>query len=284
MNVGTADQTFSVAFSNSGGQETGVYVAVYKVGSGCSLLNTATGKVNGSWGQTGTINIPYRFTLHNIGASQNNSQIHLSHNTCRSSVPCPPRPYFWQAGSTIVQVCPTGGFCSGHWVHGLKHWINNDGDPVLGASHIRAYTDLTKISLITPVVYMSKVNIPFDQHMSWNNSKDSDAAPYYSTSAAITNTGTPVFPFPAAWYNEGLIFPFDGSGVRREHHTFTSGRSQRFNAKWAIGQISQTGKFSIFASDWMNTLGCENGSSGPCKVGNVYGHGYRSDVFVVELK
>ena len=62
MNVGTADQSFSVAFSNTGGQEIGVYVAVYKVGSGCSLLNTATGRVTGSWGQVGTISVPYRFS------------------------------------------------------------------------------------------------------------------------------------------------------------------------------------------------------------------------------
>jgi len=284
MNVGTADQSFSVAFSNSGGQETGVYVAVYKVGSGCSLLNTGTGRVTGSWGQVGTISVPYRFTLHNVSASQDNSRVLLSHNKCISSISCPPHPYFWRAGTTDVLTCPSGGLCSGHWVDGLSHWINNDGDPVLGASHIRPYTDMTKISLITPVITMSRVSIPFDQHMSWNNNKGSDAVPYYSTSASISNTGTPVFPFPAAWYNEGLVFPFDGSGVRREHHTFTSGRNQRFNAMWAIGQISQTGRFSIFTSDWMNTLGCENGSSGPCIVGNTNGHGYRADVFVVELK
>jgi len=40
----------------------------------------------------------------------------------------------------------------------------------------------------------------------------------------------------------------------------------------------------LVTSDWMNTLGCENGSSGPCVVGNTNGHGYRADVFVVELK
>jgi len=131
---------------------------------------------------------------------------------------------------------------------------------------------------------MSPVAVPFDQYMFWNNNKGTDTVPYYSISASITEAGAPIFPFPAAWYDEGLIFPFDGSGVRREHHTFTSGRNQRFNAKWAIGQISQTGRFSIFTSDWMNTLGCENGSSGPCTVGSMNGHGYRADVFVVELK
>jgi len=284
MNVGAADQTFSIAFSNSGGQETGIYVAVYKVGSGCSLLNTATGKVTGNWGQVGIINVPYRFTLHNISGSRNNSQLLLSHNKCTSIISCPPRPYFWRAGTTSIQICPVGGLCTGHWVDGFTHWINNDGDPVLGASHIRPYTQVTKISLITPLIDMSQVAVPFDQHMSWNNNKGTDTVPYYSISASITEAGAPIFPFPAAWYDEGLIFPFDGSGVRREHHTFTSGRNQRFNAKWAIGQISQTGRFSIFTSDWMNTLGCENGSSGPCTVGSMNGHGYRADVFVVELK
>jgi hypothetical protein len=284
MNVGAADQTFSIAFSNSGGQETGIYVAVYKVGSGCSLLNTATGKVTGNWGQVGIISVPYRFTLHNISGSRNNSQLLLSHNKCTSIISCPPRPYFWRAGTTSIQICPVGGLCTGHWVDGFTHWINNDGDPVLGASHIRPYTQVTKISLITPLTDMSQVAVPFDQHMSWNNNKGTDTVPYYSISASITEAGAPIFPFPAAWYDEGLIFPFDGSGVRREHHTFTSGRNQRFNAKWAIGQISQTGRFSIFTSDWMNTLGCENGSSGPCTVGSMNGHGYRADVFVVELK
>ena len=284
MTVGDADQTFSIGFSNAGGQETGTYVAVYQAGSGCSLLNTGTGQVTGNWGQTGTINLPYRFTLHNINGSGDNSQVALGHNKCTSSVACPPNAYFWQSGTTNMQVCPKGSLCSGHWVTGFKHWINNDGDPVSGESHIRSYTNLTAITLIIPRSAMAGVTAPFDQHLSWNNNTGDDAAPYYATTVSFNKGGSPVFPFPAAWYNEGLIVPFDGSGVRREHHTFTSGRNQRFDAAWAIAQISQTGRFAIFTSDWMNTLGCENGSAGPCVVGNSNGNGYRADVFVVELK
>jgi len=284
MTVGAADQTFSIGFSNAGGQETGTYVAVYQAGSGCSLLNTRTGQVTGNWGETGTIAIPYRFTLHNINGSGDNSQVALGHNKCTSSVACPPYAYFWQSGTTNVQVCPKGSLCGGHWVTGFKHWINNDGDPVSGESHIRPYTNLTAITLITPMSAMAGVTAPFDQHLSWNNNTGDDVAPYYVTTVSFNKGGSPVFPFPAAWHDEGLIFPFDGSGVRREHHTFTSGRNQRFNATWAIGQISQTGRFGIFTSDWMNTLGCENGSAGPCTVGNNNGKGYRADVFVVELK
>ena len=284
LTVGTGDQTFSIAFSNAGGQETGVYVTVYEVGKGCSLLNTATGQVSGDWGQSGTIDIPYRFTLHNIGGAGDNSQVALGHNVCTSTVPCPKYAYFWQSGTTHVQVCPKGSLCGGHWVMGFTHWINNDGDPQFGESHIRPYANLSAITLTTPLLAMAGVRAPFDQHLSWNNNAGDDAEPYYVTTASFAAGGNPVFPFPAAWYNEGLIFPLDGSGVRREHHTFTSGKNQRFNAKWAIGQISQTGRFAIFTSDWMNTLGCENGSTEPCKIGSTDGRGYRSDVFVVELK
>jgi hypothetical protein len=286
MNVGAGDQTFSVAFSNAGGQETGVYVAVYKVGSGCSLLNTATGKVTGNWGQSGIINIPYRFKLHEANGSLNNARITLTYTaqSCTSSAPCPNVPAFWQAGTTNVQTCPAGSLCSGHWVNGFNRWLNNDGDPVHGASHSRPYTNLSAITLLTRVGNIAPVIPPFDQHLSWNNNKGADTIPFYATTTAITTSGIPVYPFPAAWYNEGIIVPMDGSPVRREHHTLVTGRNQRFSAKMGIGQISQTGRFAVFTSDWMNRLGCENGSPGPCTVGNTLGRGYRADVFVVELK
>lgn len=44
------DTVFGVAYSNAGGQGTGVYAVAYKVGSGCSMLNTRTGQVIGDWG------------------------------------------------------------------------------------------------------------------------------------------------------------------------------------------------------------------------------------------
>ena len=71
-----------------------------------------------------------------------------------------------------------------------------------------------------------------------------------------------------------------GSGtVTRLAHTFGTGQSQRFTTKYAIGSVSQDGKFFLLSSDWMGTLGSESGAP-TCTIGT----DCRGDVFVVELK
>ena len=81
------------------------------------------------------------------------------------------------------------------------------------------------------------------------------------------------------WYNEILgISPLDGT-VWRFAHTYITTTSHRFSAKYAIGAVSQDGRFFAFSSDWMGTLGSESGSAG-CTVSK----DCRGDVFVVELK
>jgi hypothetical protein len=51
---GGADTVFIDGFSTSGSQNTGRYIASYKVGSGCSVWNTQTNTITGDWGTTGT--------------------------------------------------------------------------------------------------------------------------------------------------------------------------------------------------------------------------------------
>ena len=65
-----ADQVFAAGMSNAGGQGTGGDVVAYKVGGGCSYLNTLTGAVKGDWGLTGTVAIPDRFYVHNVKISK----------------------------------------------------------------------------------------------------------------------------------------------------------------------------------------------------------------------
>src|SRR5579863_3733868 len=77
-----ADQVFVTAFSNAGGQGTGFDIAAYKVGSGCSHLNTATGVVTGDWGTTGTVGIPDRFYLHNVKISKDGQWAIVAHQQC----------------------------------------------------------------------------------------------------------------------------------------------------------------------------------------------------------
>jgi hypothetical protein len=56
--------------------------------------------------------------------------------------------------------------------------------------------------------------------------------------------------------NEVLGLPTDNSGlVKRFGHTYISGDSSIFDAAQGVGSISQDGRFYMFASDMMGTLG-----------------------------
>jgi len=77
-----ADQVFVAGLSNAGGQGTGGDVVAYKVGSGCSHLNTLTGAVTGDWGTTGTIAIPDRFYVHNVKISKDGQWAMVAQAAC----------------------------------------------------------------------------------------------------------------------------------------------------------------------------------------------------------
>jgi len=268
--VSAWDDVFGAAYSNSGGQGTGIYAVAYKAGSGCSLLNTQTGQVTGDWGAKGTINIPDRWTVHNAKLSKDGNWLVLMPQICQSST-CSKGPYFWQIGTTNVRSCGDAGQCGGHWTEGYSHWVNNNNSPA-GNELIRAFSETTVTNLTTSI----PVGIigPFDQHQSWNNVDPADSFPF------LTSTWSSVSPFPTPWYNEIMGVATDGSGeVWRFAHSFITARSQNFSTRYAIGSVSQDGRFFLLSSDWMGTLGSNTGSKN-CTIGT----DCRGDVFVVELR
>ncbi len=265
------DSVFGMAYSNSGVQGTGVYVVVYKAGSGCSVLNTRTGQVWGDWGAKGTINIADRWTIHNVKMSKDGNWMVIVATTCTSSA-CTKGPYFWQIGTTNVSSCGDGGSCGGHWTEGYTHWVNNDNSP-LSNQQIRSFTQATSVRELSSS-FPRGITAPFDQHQSWNNVDPADSLPFFSSTWSSTS------PFPAPWYNEIIALAADGSGKTwRFAHSFITSRSQRFSALYGIGAVSQDGKFFIFSSDWMGRLGSESGAK-TCTIGR----DCRGDVFVVELR
>jgi hypothetical protein len=265
------DTVFAMAYSNTGDQGTGVYAVVYKVGSGCSLLNTQTGQVSGDWGANGTINIADRWTIHNVKLSKDGNWLIIESTTCMSAR-CTAEPYFWQVGTTTVNSCGQGGSCSGHFTEGYSHWVNNDNSPMSNQVE-RAFAQPTSVINLTNS-FPQGITSPFDQHQSWNNVDAADSLPFFAV------TWSPTTPFPAPWYNEIIAVAADGSGKTwRFAHDFTSTRSQRFSTEWGIGTISQDGRFFIFSSDWMGQLGSESGNAA-CTIGT----DCRGDVFIVELK
>jgi Putative Ig domain len=265
------DTVFGVAYSNSGGQGTGIYVVTYKVGSGCSMLNTQTGQVSGDWGLQGKINIADRWTIHNVKLSKDGNWMVIVSTTCLSPT-CATQPYFWQIGTTTVNSCGDGGSCSGHWTEGYSHWVNNDNSPMANQV-IRLFSPATSVGNLIGS-FPAGITVPFDQHQSWNNVDPNDSVPFLSTTWSTTS------PFPAPWYNEVIAVAADGSGTTwRFAHTFITTRSQRFSTQYAIGSVSQDGRFFLLSSDWMGTLGSESGSA-TCTIGT----NCRGDVFVVALQ
>jgi len=269
--VGADDAAFGMAYSNSGGQETGIYAVAYRVGSGCSVLNTKTGQVTGDWGAKGTITLPDRWTIHNVKLSKDGNWLVIASQVCTSST-CSQEPYFWQIGTTNVVACGESGHCDGHWTEGYSHWVNNNNSP-LSNQMIRLFGESNSVSSLTHNFPLGLSGY-FDQHQSWNNVDPGDSLPFAST------TWIPTSPFTAPWYNEIIAVAADGSGTTwRFAHSFITTRSQSFSTQYGIGSVSQDGKFFIFSSDWMGSLGSESGTTA-CTIGI----NCRGDVFVVEMR
>jgi hypothetical protein len=265
------DTVFGMGYSNRGGQGTGVYVVAYKVGSGCSILNTQTGQVGGDWGEKGTINIPDRWLVHNVKISKDGNWLVIATNGCLLSS-CLHGPYFWQIGTTTVYDCGQGGLCDGHWTEGYSHWVNNNDTPLTNQV-IRIFSEPSSATSLTHS-FPRGITGNLDQHQSWNDVDPADSLPIAST------TFSPTTPFPAPWYNEIIAVAADGSGTTwRFSHSFITATSQWFSVKYAIGSVSQDGKFFMFSSDWMGKLGSESGTAS-CTIGT----NCRGDVFVVELR
>jgi hypothetical protein len=270
--VSAGDTVFGMAYSSTGDQGTGIYAVAYKVGSGCTILNTQTGQVTGDWGATGPIDIKDRWTIHNAKLSKDGNWLIVAPQGCTSSS-CSQGPYFWQIGTTHVSSCgdgKTGGQrCGGHWTEGYSHWMNNNDN---GKQVIRPLSQPTAFDELTSTLPPG-IRVPLDEHASWNNADPADSLPFFLT------YWSPITPFPAAWYNEITGVAPDRSGrVWRFAHSFITAQSQIFSTSYGIGSVSQDGRFFIFSSDWMGTLGSQS-ESPTCKVGR----DCRGDVFVVEL-
>jgi Putative Ig domain len=266
--VSGGDTAFSMAYSNSGGQGTGIYVVAYKAGSGCVMLNTKTGKVTGDWGSTGTMSISDRWIIHNVKMSKDGNYVVIAPQSCLSGN-CVKGPYFWEIGTTNVTACADGKHCGGHWTEGYSHWVNNDdiaNQEMRPLAEVRDVLDLTK-------TLPHGVAAPLDEHLSWNNADPADGVPFLITTVSPTN------PFPSAFYNEIIGVAADGSGtIWRFAHSFITTESPLFSTQNGIGSVSQDGRFFIFSSDWMGTLGSQSGNSS-CKPKT----NCRGDVFILQL-
>jgi hypothetical protein len=267
--------TFSSGFSNSGGQggAGALYVGVITQ-YGCQVLNTSTGVItsngampSGTVANWAVMTDADGFTLHNVKMARSGIYITIS-PTDSSCVPCQGNEFFWQVGTVNVTKSRRGA----HFTNGYTHFVNGSGSQQ-GNFNTRLFSTTAVQTPIIPSIPAGIVSV-FDTHLGWANVDPGDTNPFCWTSYT-TNVPVP----QVAWYNEVACTDPNSGQTYRFAHTFITAKSHRFNDLQAIGAVSQDGRFFMWSSDWMGTLGSESGAS-TCTVGV----NCRGDVFVVELQ
>jgi len=276
VSVSSDDRRLMMA--ENGIQDAWDRVVVYdQAEKACRFWNTSTGQVGGALGSrndpTGTMtpSLP-AFGIHNARMSRDGKWVRLTISGGAMA--------FWEVDTLNVVVCSGMGTgtgnkgCFGHQVMGYSHSVNNEANndemqtfyrklsvPVLGDA----------MELIAPIP--DRGAFGHDNHFTWNNVDPEDSAPVCDAqySEGKGNSGAPHLPIRRPWDDEIVCIRTDGTPQvwRFAHH-----RSNATNGFHSIPipQISQDGKFILFASDWENSLGTEKGNP------------FRYDVFVVELK
>jgi hypothetical protein len=205
-------------------------------------------------------------------------------------------------GTTNITACSTHGegrgevasFCGGHVAMGFSHMVNPGGSGSDYSLLIRPLSNLNQFKQLLP----PEVTLPasMDMHWSWNNADPNDSTPvcgsYSRSSFKLQGDGTlnpvtnPVLSERQAWDREIVCVASSGKPRvwRFAHHRATgacnaSAKDGSCFGAIAIGNVSQDGKFFMFASDWNWSLGSDRSGPGCPTSGKC-----RTDVFIVELK
>lgn len=279
--VDTTDTVFGIAYSTSGGQNTGIFVASYNSNTKtCTLLNTATGVVS-SWpgGKViGTVtSTPDRFIVHNV-VLKGASWMVVARAQLLQGTPSGATAYAWQMGTTtLTKLVPQTG---GHWAAGCGLWFNDPG--MVGAYYLaRPFSNPSTLDPIWTVPLSTcgtagnaPCTIDFDAHPATYGGC-ADNAPVCTSTYMLNGQTNITMPYQ----NEIVCFSSDGTNRHwRFAHTYTSLISNNFYAAYAIGALSQDGRFYAWTTINGGAFGCTNGTMN-CTIPN-----RRSDVVVVKLQ
>ncbi|MFZ0318355.1 MAG: PKD domain-containing protein [Candidatus Sulfotelmatobacter sp.] len=271
------DSQFSVAFSslnegypgqNGNGQDTGVHEVVWSEAKGCQVLNTYTGAITAdpAWGTNGTtLSLPDRFTIH-TSPNQDLSGTYMVMSVGKCLAIC----YNGASGISFTlgtnvgsYLCATGyGDCGGHSSFGWSFWQNEAGNLYAGQADVRPLPNTNHTYTRTASVKVPGITCQGDSHYSWIADDPTNVTDFLSTTSATTETiPAQVCNDSSPLRNEILLYEPTGGSIGRAGHTFNSGYSGRFSVQFAITEWTQTGDFAGLSSDWLETLGDENGNS-----------------------
>ena len=290
------DSQFSVAYSSlnegypsqvNGGQNSGVHEVIWSQAKGCQVLNTYTGMFTADpgWGTNGmSLTLPDRFTIHSA-ANQDLSGTYLALSVAKCLGVCGNgvSPMVLVLGTnTDLYLCGVGyGDCGGHASFGWNYWQNAAQNTFLGQLDVRPLPNTQGTFKRVPSGKVTGVTCHGDSHMSWIADDPANVTDFLSVSSATSESQpAKVCSDSSPLRNEINLYDPAGGSIGRAGHTFNSGYSGRFSAQFAIFEWTQVGDFAAFSSDWLETLGDENGNTG-CPGGFLRFDGWKSDAPLV---
>ncbi len=279
--VDVTDNVFGVAYSTTGGQDTGKYVATYnRTTRVCTQLNTVTGVVT-SWPGGKVLGVvastPDRFLIHNVVMKGNSWLVVVRGHFLSGAYNPTASAYGWQIGTPVLnQLLPKAG---GHFATGCGLWINAAGwvGEYFEGRHYSnpgSVTPLWTVPSTCGGANQPSCRMPFDVHPATYGGC-ADNTPVCS-STVVKNTSNNI---TAPYQDEIVCFSTDGSNKHwRFAHTYSSVASNDFNGAYSIGGLSQDGKFYAWTTVNGGAFGCANGTMN-CTLPN-----RRTDVLIVKLQ
>ena len=265
------DNEIGMAFSNTGGQGTGIYVAVYTLSTGqCQVWNTSTGQ---SVNPNGPVTVFNSFTLHDFTMGPGGLSI-ASIDTCKT---CPTShgPFLFMAGTlnTGLITKDTGG----HETNGYQTYINVTAAPKMAS---RLFSNINNPVYITSNVGV-KFPTPQDMHIGWQNVDVNDSYPFFGSQMSQQQPLPVKITSPLENEVWGAV-PATGTFIRVAP-TMSSGIANIFNFRTqnAITGMSPDGACIAWSTDWEGTLGNTDGKTNTCTLGAAKPNICRSDVFIV---
>lgn len=280
---------------------------IYAVASGSSSSLTLGASATCASGSTysiepgtlvGTVTTSDRYSIHDVRLDPSGIWLIVEQGVNCYSSTCQVI-HAWKIGTTTVNVayyepsaCPGAscdpGAAEAHYTETASGWINGDswydaGYP--GATPYRPsmlYRTWANLGVLTPsgTVELTTLDVStdpsYDNHPSTKNDPyGTNTYPVFSNTWAPHDPNTSLYPYS----NEVDAWPQNARGpLMRFGHTYDSATSPGSDLN--NGAPSSTGRFYLFGTDGMGTLGNVNGTSGTC---SLTAGTCRTDVFIINL-
>lgn len=269
ISVDATDTWACMALGGDGPQDTWRLCIAYNINTGAYFAldnkygSSGVTRVYSSATSTWTNTSMYgQWGIHNVKMDRSGTYVGLSNDGTRPAGDS--NQYIWTFIGTTISSPQYSDFAGGHKVFGYGSMINETSElPVVNTPSWfkRPLNNLAnETELILPRLNTTATDY-YDDHASWANVDATETQPVFIATMRETEASGP-FPW-RVWDREILAVAMDGATVYRfaHHHDHATGSFRVF------GNVSQDGRFVLFASNWGQTLG-----SGP-----------RDDVFLVEL-